>query len=154
VYEATDEKLRRTVAIKVLPPGEIDEDLRRRFTREAQSASALNHPNIVTVYEVGREGDIDFIVMERVEGETLHQKIGGRGLEMRSTLRFAIQIADALATAHDNAIVHRDLKPGNVMVTERGLVKVLDFGLAKHSPRIRAVDLDAPTLEPLSQMGQ
>jgi serine/threonine protein kinase len=148
VYEAVDEKLRRTVAIKVLPPGEISEDHRKRFAREAQSASALNHPNIVTVYEVGREGEVDYIVMERVDGETLHQIIGSKGLESRVALRYASQIADALASAHDAGIVHRDLKPGNVMVTERGLVKVLDFGLAKYSPRARAASGTDITAEP------
>src|SRR5699024_1895192 len=91
----------------------------------------LNHPNIVTVYEIGRTGSTDFIVMERISGQTLAQIIGGHGIELREALRLAIQIADAVATAHEAGIVHRDLKPGNVMVTERGLVKVLDFGLAK-----------------------
>jgi len=133
VYEATDEKLHRTVAIKVLPPGDVDEDTRQRFIREAQAASALNHPNIVTVYEVGREGSTDFIVMERVAGRTLRQVIGKRGLEPRIAIQYAVQIAAALAAAHDAAIVHRDLKPGNIMVTDRDLVKVFDFGLAKHT---------------------
>ena len=156
VYEATDEKLHRTVAIKVLPPGVIDEDQRKRFTREAQSASALNHPNIVTVHEVGRQGDIDFIVMERVAGDTLREEIVVKGLEPRTALRYAVQIADALAAAHDIGIVHRDLKPSNVMVTERGLVKVLDFGIAKHTAKLRqSAILDDPTAdESLTGLGQ
>ena len=156
VYEATDEKLHRTVAIKVLPPGVIDEDQRKRFTREAQSASALNHPNIVTVHEVGRQGDIDFIVMERVMGETLREEIVVKGLDPRTALRYAVQIADALAAAHDAGIVHRDLKPSNVMVTERGLVKVLDFGIAKHTVKLfKPAALDGPTADDtLTGLGQ
>ena len=133
VYEAADEKLHRTVAIKVLPPGDVDEDMRRRFIREAQAASALNHPNIITVYEAGSEGTTDFIVMERVVGRTLRQTIGDHGLPARTAIQYASQIAAALAAAHEAGIVHRDLKPTNVMVTDRGLIKVLDFGLAKHS---------------------
>src|SRR5437879_2372291 len=132
VYEATDHKLHRTVAIKLLPPGDVDEDSRRRFLRAAQAASALNHPNIITVYEVGCEGSIDFIVMERVAGRTLRQVIGKQGLEPRLAIQYAVQIAAAVAAAHDAGIVHRDLKPGNIMVTDRDLVKVLDFGLAQH----------------------
>ncbi len=133
VFEAVDQKLHRTVAIKVLPPGLVDEDTRVRFLREAQVASALNHPNIVTVYEVGREAGIDFIVMERIAGRTLRPLIGEKGMSPRTAISCAIQMADALAAAHEAGIVHRDLKPGNIMVTERGLVKVLDFGLAKQS---------------------
>ena len=131
VYEAIDQKLHRTVAIKILPPGAIDEDTRLRFLREAQAASALNHPNIVTVYEVGREDGTDFIAMECISGQTMRHAIGKKGMPARTAVAHAIQIADALATAHEAGIVHRDLKPGNVMVTERGLVKLLDFGLAK-----------------------
>ena len=136
VYEAADEKLHRTVAIKVLPPGDADEDMRRRFIREAQAASALNHPNIITVYEAGSEGTTDFIVMERVVGRTLRQAIGEHGLPARTAVQYASQIAAALAAAHEAGIVHRDLKPSNVMVTDRGLIKVLDFGLAKHSAMV------------------
>src|ERR1700688_2103773 len=97
VYEAVDQKLHRTVAIKVLPPGLIDEDSRIRFMREAQLASGLNHPNIVTVYEVGRESDIDFIAMERIAGRTLRNLIGDKGMAPRTVVSYAIQIADALA---------------------------------------------------------
>jgi eukaryotic-like serine/threonine-protein kinase len=133
VYEAIDQVLHRTVAIKILAPGTIDEDTRLRFLREAQAASALNHPNIVTVYEVGQQSGTDFIVMERISGQTMRQAIGKRGMPARTAVAHAIQMADALAAAHEAGIVHRDLKPGNVMVTERGLVKLLDFGLAKLS---------------------
>jgi eukaryotic-like serine/threonine-protein kinase len=117
------------VAIKVILPDHADADGRKRFLREAQAASALNHPNIVTVHEVGRDGDIDFIVMERITGRTLSDVIGS-SLPRRTALAYGAQIAGALATAHDAGLVHRDLKPGNIMVTPRGLVKVLDFGLA------------------------
>ena len=131
VYEALDEKLHRSAAVKVLKPGGVHDDMSKRLYREAESASALNHPNIVTIYEIGREGEVDYIAMERIAGNTLRQEIGPKGMPLSNALRYAVQIADALATAHDAHIVHRDLKPGNVMVTERGLVKVLDFGLAK-----------------------
>ena len=130
VYEAQDSRLNRTVAIKVLTPGK-HEGVPATLTREAQAASALNHPNIVTVYEIGREGATEFIAMERIAGRTLAHAIGRQGMELREALRLAAQIAEALAVAHEAGIVHRDLKPGNVMVTDRGLVKVLDFGLAK-----------------------
>jgi Tol biopolymer transport system component len=130
VYEATDDRLGRTVAIKVILGHHQDPEGRRRFVREAQAASALNHPNIVTVHEAGCEGDVDFIVMERIAGRTLAEAIGANGLPARLAMQYASQIAGALAAAHDAGLVHRDLKPGNVMVTERGLVKVLDFGIA------------------------
>ncbi|MEO7272292.1 MAG: protein kinase [Vicinamibacterales bacterium] len=130
VYEARDDRLGRSVAIKVILAAHQDEDGRKRFLREAQAASALNHPNIVTVHEVGRDGDLDFMVMERIAGRTLREAIGSSGLPLRTALEYAAQIAGALAAAHDAGLVHRDLKPGNIMVTPRGLVKVLDFGLA------------------------
>jgi len=136
VFEAFDESLLRTVAIKVLTPGKDDAPMRRRLLREAQAASALNHPNIVTVHEVGRIGETDFIAMERIVGRTLRQIVGHSGLDVKTTLRYAAQIADALAAAHDAKIVHRDLKPGNIMVNERGLLKVLDFGIAKQMDRV------------------
>jgi Tol biopolymer transport system component len=135
VYEATDDRLGRAVAIKVILAERQDGDDRKRFLREAQAASALNHPNIVTVHEVGRDGDIDFIVMERIAGRTLSEVIGSSGLPPRTAIDYAAQIAGALAVAHDAGLVHRDLKPGNVMVTPRGLIKVLDFGLALQTMR-------------------
>jgi Tol biopolymer transport system component len=133
VYEATDDRLGRPVAIKVILAGQQHEEGRKRFAREAQAASALNHPNIVTVHEAGRDGDVDFIVMERIAGETLRDKIAPGGLPSRTVLHWSAQIASALAAAHDAGIVHRDLKPTNIMVTDRGLVKVVDFGLAQQS---------------------
>ncbi len=133
VYEAADIKLNRTVAIKFLLPDVVDENSRRRFIREAQVASALNHPNIVTVYDVGNEGATGYIVMERVAGQTLRQLIRNHGLPPRTAVRYACQVASALAAAHEAGVVHRDLKPGNIMITDRDMIKVLDFGLAKYA---------------------
>ena len=131
VYLALDTRLNRLVALKVLAPERWEGTAGRgRLIREAQAASSLNHPNIVTVYEVGHEADVDFIAMERVDGKTLRNVIERRP-PMRETLPIAIQVAGAIAAAHAAGIVHRDLKPSNIMVTERGLVKILDFGIAK-----------------------
>src|SRR6058998_2138671 len=132
VYKARDTRLGREVAIKVLPADRMaDEERKRRFIQEARAASALNHPNIVTIYDISQAGGADFLVMEYVRGKTIDQLIGRNGMRVSEALRCAIQIADALAKAHAAGIVHRDLKPGNVMVNEDGAVKVLDFGLAK-----------------------
>ena len=132
VYKARDSRLKRFVALKVLPPEKVaDQERKHRFVQEARSASALNHPNIVTVHDIDQADGIDFIAMEFVEGKTLDELIGRKGLKLNEALKYAIQIADALAKAHAAGIVHRDLKPGNVMVTAEGRVKVLDFGLAK-----------------------
>jgi len=132
VYKARDTHLDRFVAIKVLPPERVtDPERKRRFVQEAKAASALNHPNIITIYDIDKADGVDFIAMEFVAGKTLDQLTGRKGLKLNETLKYAVQIADALATAHAAGIVHRDLKPGNVMVTNDGLVKVLDFGLAK-----------------------
>jgi eukaryotic-like serine/threonine-protein kinase len=132
VYRARDTRLDRFVAVKVLPPERVaDPDRERRFVQEAKAASALNHPNIVSIYDIHSDGNVLLIAMEHVEGKTLGEAIGGRGLSLRQLLAVGAQIAGALAAAHARGIVHRDLKPGNVMVTPDGLVKVLDFGLAK-----------------------
>jgi serine/threonine protein kinase len=115
----------RTVAIKVLPPDQVvDADRKRRFVQEAKAASALNHPNIVTVYDFGCDGDTDFIVMEYVAGATLDRLVPAHGLPVKQALGFAITIAAALARAHEGGIIHRDLKPSNVLISGRGL----DFG--------------------------
>ncbi|MCP5115748.1 MAG: serine/threonine protein kinase [bacterium] len=132
VYKAWDTRLERPVAVKVLATERTaDPDRKRRFVQEAKTASSLNHPNIITIYDIGNEDGVDFIAMEFVAGQTLEQVIPPKGMRLSYALHCAEQIADALATAHMAAIVHRDLKPGNVMVTDRGRVKVLDFGLAK-----------------------
>jgi eukaryotic-like serine/threonine-protein kinase len=132
VYKARDTNLDRIVAVKVLPPDKVaDPERKQRFVREAKAASSLNHPNIITVHEVANEDGLDFIVMEFVAGKPLSHLIGRKGLKLGDTLKYGAQIADALATVHAVGIIHRDLKPGNIMVTESGLVKVLDFGLAK-----------------------
>ena len=132
VYKARDTHLVRFVAIKVLPSGNVrDLHSRRRFFQEARAASALNHPGIVTIHDISSEGDRDFIVMEYVSGLPLDRLIPRRGLPLGEALKYASQIADALAAAHAAGIVHRDLKPANIIVDEHGMVKVLDFGLAK-----------------------
>ena len=132
VYKARDTHLDRLVALKVLPPEKVaDPERKRRFVQEAKAASALNHPNIITIYDINQENGLDFIAMEFVNGKTLDQLLGRRGFRLGEVLKSAVEIADALARAHAAGIVHRDLKPSNIMVTEEGLVKVLDFGLAK-----------------------
>lgn len=132
VYKALDTHLDRQVAIKVLPPDKIkDHESKQRFVQEAKSASALCHPNIVVVHDVASDQGLDFIVMELVEGQSLNKLIKRKGLKLSEALKYAVQIADGLAKAHSANIIHRDLKPTNIMVTDEGLVKILDFGLAK-----------------------
>ncbi len=132
VYRARDTRLQREVAVKVLPAELASDALRlKRFETEARLASALNHPNIVTIYEVGQSDSTSFIVMELVDGKTLRELLYVGPLPLRKLLSIAAQVADGLAKAHAAGIVHRDLKPENVMVTGDGLVKILDFGLAK-----------------------
>jgi len=134
VYRARDSRLGRDVAIKVLPQAmSSDPERLKRFEKEARAASALNHPNIVTIYETGSADGVPWIAMEHVEGETLRKVLVGGALPFKKLLNVATQIAEALARAHEAGIVHRDLKPENVMVTKDGLVKILDFGLAKLS---------------------
>jgi len=132
VYKATDSKLGRTVVVKVLPPDLTAKETNvKRFDREARLASALDHPNICTIFDLGEENGSHYIAMQWVEGRNVRQLVNGRPLELESALRIAIQVADALAAAHARGIIHRDIKSGNVMVTDAGQVKVLDFGLAK-----------------------
>ena len=146
VYKARDTHLDRLVAIKVLPAEKVaDPERRRRFVQEAKAASALNHPNIVTIYDIGQTDGIDFIAMEYVEGKTLDALIPRKGLRLSLALKYAVQVAEALARAHGAGIIHRDLKPSNVMVDEHGLVKVLDFGLAKLT-EAAAADAETATM--------
>jgi serine/threonine protein kinase len=143
VFKARDTQLARTVAIKILPPDKVaDPERKRRFAQEAKAASALNHPNIITIYDIGSDGDTDFIVMEYLAGTTLDRLVPPHGLRLTQALTFAVKIADALAKAHEAGIVHRDLKPSNVMIGDAGSVKILDFGVAK---LLEAVEPSAPT---------
>ncbi len=136
VFRAHDKRLNRYVAIKVLTPGKSGEpERRRRFIQEAQAASALNHPNIITIHDILQESDKQYIVMEYVSGRTLLDLIPSGGLPVSQVLQYATQMADALSIAHSAGIIHRDFKPANVMVTSSGLIKILDFGLAKLTDR-------------------
>ena len=149
VYKATDTRLNRTVAIKVLPPHFADNpEMKQRFDREAQTIAALSHPHICTLHDVGRQGDIDFLVMEYLEGETLAARVERGPLPLDEALDVAIQIADALEKAHQQGVTHRDLKPGNVMLTKAGAgspqAKLLDFGLAKLKQAPKASPSGAP----------
>jgi Tol biopolymer transport system component/tRNA A-37 threonylcarbamoyl transferase component Bud32 len=148
VYKARDTRLGREVAIKVLPADRLADLARRtRFVQEARAASALNHPNIVTIHEIESAEGVDFIVMELVPGKTLDALIPRHGMRLGEVLRIAIPLADALAVAHGAGVVHRDLKPANVMVTPEGVVKVLDFGLAKLTRGKEASGEDDTTLD-------
>jgi Tol biopolymer transport system component/predicted Ser/Thr protein kinase len=155
VYKSRDTHLDRFVAIKVLPPERVaDAERKRRFVQEAKAASALNHPNIITIHDISQESGIDFMVMEFVPGKTLDELIPRRGMRLNKALKVAVQIAEALAAAHAAGIIHRDLKPGNVMITEDGRVKVLDFGLAKLAETVAPGEEEPTrTLKPATEEG-
>src|SRR6476469_3216033 len=132
VYKALDTKLNRTAVLKVLPPELTQKTANfKRFEREAQLCSQLDHPNICTIYDFNEADGVFYIAMQYVEGKNVRQMVAGRPQELKSALSIAIQVTDALAYAHSKNIIHRDIKAGNVMVTDSGQVKILDFGLAK-----------------------
>src|SRR5882762_429110 len=154
VYLALDTKLDRKVAIKVLQPESLaEENLKKRLIREAQAAAKLDHPNICHVYEVNEADSFTFIVMQYIEGETLGEKMLRQPLELSTALAMVEQAAEALAEAHAHGILHRDVKPQNIMITPRGQVKILDFGLAKQMSSSDSVDFEAPTATLLSTPG-
>ncbi len=155
VYRAKDTRLDRIVAIKVLPEHlSANAELRQRFEQEARAVSSLNHPHICTLYDVGHEDGIDFLVMEYIEGETLADRLEKGPLPFEQALTYGIQMADALDKAHQEGVVHRDLKPGNIITAKPG-AKLLDFGLAKLRPSGDSEpDLSAVTQQkPLTQKG-
>lgn len=150
VYRAKDTRLDRTVAIKILPAHFSNDSVRKqRFEREAKAISGLNHPNICTLYDVGSQDGVDYLVMEYVDGESLAQRLTKGPLPIEQLLKVGREIADALDKAHRSGIIHRDLKPGNIMLTKTG-AKLLDFGLARHACHQRFAADEVPALDGLA----
>src|SRR6185369_11408222 len=155
VYRARDPRLNREVAIKVLPASfSADADRLQRFAQEARAAAALNHPNILAIYDIGESGDAPYVVSELLEGETLRDRLRSGPLSIRKAIDYAMQIARGLTAAHDKGIVHRDLKPENLFITNDGRVKILDFGLAKLiHPEEGSASGEAPTVQVATDAG-
>ncbi len=155
VYRAHDSRLNRTVAIKVLPASfSADRDRLQRFSQEARAAAALNHPNILSIFDIGEEQGAPYVVSELLEGETLRERLRNGALPVRRVIEYAVQVARGLAAAHEKGIVHRDLKPENLFLTNDGRVKILDFGLAKLTrPEAHDGSGDAPTVQVATEAG-
>ncbi|HEY3052293.1 MAG TPA: serine/threonine-protein kinase, partial [Thermoanaerobaculia bacterium] len=154
VYRARDEKLNRDLALKILSADlAANAEHVRRFQQEAHAASALNHPNIITIYDIGRTDDTAYIAMELVDGQDLRSMQAGARLPLKNVLRIAVKVADGLAAAHERGIVHRDLKPENVMISRDGFVKILDFGLAKLVRAFTEMESTAPHTTPGAVFG-
>src|SRR5271154_1547000 len=155
VYRAHDSRLNRTVAIKVLPPSfSADRDRLQRFAQEARAAAALNHPNILSIFDIGEEQGAPYVVSELLEGETLRERLRNGPLPIRRVVDYSLQVARGLAAAHEKGIVHRDLKPENLFLTSDSRVKILDFGLAKLTgPETNDSGGDAPTLQVATEAG-
>src|SRR5579863_5768034 len=155
VYRAHDSRLNRTVAIKVLPASfSADRDRLQRFAQEARAAAALNHPNILSIFDIGEEQGAPYVVSELLEGETLRDRLRTGALSIRKAIDYSLQVARGLAAAHEKGIVHRDLKPENLFLTNDGRVKILDFGLAKLTrPETASGSADAPTMQAATEPG-
>jgi len=154
VYRAHDSRLDRTVAVKVLPASfSADRDRMQRFAQEARAAAALNHPNILSIFDIGDQQGSLYVVSELLEGETLRERLRNGALSARKSIDYALQVARGLAAAHEKGIVHRDLKPENLFVTNDGRVKILDFGLAKLTRPETVSSDDAPTVHAVTEPG-
>ena len=154
VYRAKDARLDRTVAIKVLPASfSADPDRMQRFAQEARAAAALNHPNILSIFDIGDEKGSPYVVSELLEGETLRERLRNGALSIRKAIDYGLQVARGLAAAHEKGIVHRDLKPENLFITSDGRVKILDFGLAKLTRPEAVSGADAPTVHARHRTG-
>ena len=154
VYRAKDARLDRTVAIKILPASfSADPDRMQRFAQEARAAAALNHPNILSIFDIGEEKGSPYVVSELLEGETLRERLRNGALSVRKAIEYGLQVARGLAAAHEKGIVHRDLKPENLFITSDGRVKILDFGLAKLTRPEAVSGADAPTVHAVTEPG-